>query len=212
MKRDYAAAVKSLGKFTPDKRQRALDQNELPAAVRTPVERSSSLYILKRMHDVRAVRKFMDANSKMLKGAKKAFVAQVRARAPKLSHRGLERRVHETLCGQPDQQYSVENCVSRLAIVRDGPTKQGEPSGFDRLCASEYLSETTSGPFWQLRILLVLIMISTHAGLEPTSAAPIVHGRGFEPPMSSRGQWRSRRSDQAGHRGLHLCNLPGVYV
>jgi len=143
--------------FTVEARQHLLDHGlDLPPCVREPPERSASIYILERMHDLPALRRFLDdlRNWRLLMDLKAEFIEQVVCqKVPTHQQKAIMRRVDHVLCGTREAFYSVENCVKRMKQVLQ------MPGGFERLCAREYLLEEEPGPFWQLRVLLLLILL-----------------------------------------------------
>lgn len=151
----YARKVPRLGGLTVQARDRALcDPRALPCAVRVAPNRSTYKYICERINNVEAVRKFLNdpENADRLNDEKAVLVRHVRAREDACRWRSIERRIHQTLRGSPDQRYSIEKCMERVSSrVRE--------YSFDDLVASEYLDEACPGAFWQIRILVVLIMI-----------------------------------------------------
>ena len=156
----YARKVPRLGGLTVQARDRALcDPRALPYAVRVAPNRSTYKYICERINNVDAVRKFLNdpENADLLNDEKAVLVRQVRAREDARSWRSIERRIHQTLRGSPDQRYSIEKCMERVSLrVRE--------YSFDDLVASEYLDEARPGAFWQIRLLVVLIMIIDDSG------------------------------------------------
>ena len=155
-----SAVLHRLGGLTQLEREAALcEPGALPPAVRVAPARSTYQYIHERIIDVHAVRKFLDApvNADRLHEEKITLVQTVREREKKGSWRGIERRIHETLLGSPDKRYSIEKCVHRVSTRLD-------KYSFEQLVASEYLDFTCPAAFWQIRILIVLIMIIDDSG------------------------------------------------
>lgn len=144
-----------LGGLTAEMRDRALGEPQgPPRAVRVAPARSAFQYICDRVKDVSAVRKFLDApeNADRLDAEKRGLVEQVRKREDKRSWRGIERRIHETLRGTADKRYSIEKCVERIV-------SRVRVYSFEELAACEHLGVACPGAFWQIRVIIVLIMI-----------------------------------------------------
>ena len=155
-------ATVRLGGFTVKRRRQALENSGegLPPAVREPPERSAAVYIVERMHNVPAVRAFLNApaHRERLHAEKRGLVQHVRMRVPLSRHGAILPRIRGTLGDAPGHRYSVENVLARLAAVKDSPR------GFERLCAYEHFDEDEPGPFWQLRILLILMLVIEDCG------------------------------------------------
>ena len=144
-----------LGGLTQEERDEALHEPRgLPPAVRVPTARSTYQYIHERIRNVHAVRNFLDSpkNATRLQDEKRALVHQVRKREEESSWRGIERRIHETLLGSAEKRYSIEECMRRVSSRVD-------KYSFEQLVASEHRVAACPGAFWQIQILIVLIMI-----------------------------------------------------
>lgn len=164
-----------LGGFSAVQRERALSSHiPLPRAVRVPPEASAAEYVLTRLENVVAVREFLDdpVNKAQLEAEKTFFIKGMRTRAPERGRRAIEDRIRGTLIGTRDHRYSVEKVVGRMNKVRWAETKPGEPTGREMLRASEYLSEDSPAAFWQLRTLLLLVMIIEDLGWSERVLSP----------------------------------------
>lgn len=170
-----SAEPRPLGGFSAAERERALgNQLRLPRAVRVPPEASSAEYVLARLENVNAVREFLDApaNKARLQAEKTNFIAGMRQRAPEHGRSAIEDRIRGTLIGTRDHRYSVENVIGRMHKVRWAQTKPGKPTGRDMLRASEYLNQERPAAFWQLRTLILLIMIIEDLGWSERVLSP----------------------------------------
>ena len=164
-----------LGGYSAAQREHALrNRLRLPRAVRVPPEASAAEYVLERLENGVAVREFLDdpANRAQLHAEKTLFIEGMRKRAPEHGRKAIEDRIRGTLTGTRGHRYSIEKVIGRMHKVRWVQTKPGEPTGRDMLRASEYLNEERPAVFWQLRTLLLLIMIIEDLGWSERVLSP----------------------------------------